>query len=205
MFIFRPRTVYIGCSCTAYSVKRTFITVSRIGHVIHPFVLHYKCPLIHPGPYHLPRLRNMNTGSHGFTFNLKQIICKLGNPDIQSVVEPIEKKIRLSIVIYKEGIVDTFLIRNHRFLLFLFKRTQGRFGRCHTDVLVGRIIHIEGTIHQVYFRRPEPTVGPHIFLIQSQSVGQLSRSRPRFKIIRHIHLNPFIRVGTIRIIGSLVQ
>jgi hypothetical protein len=33
----------------------------------------------------------MNTGSHGFTFNLKQVICKLGNPDIQSVVEPIEK------------------------------------------------------------------------------------------------------------------
>ena len=200
LLVFGPSTHQIGSRGATYAVEGTFITVGGISHIINSVVLDDKRTFIHTRPHFLPCLRNVNARMHGLLLDSHEVFLQFGHPNVESVVETVEKEIRCAVVINEQGVINAFLIGNLGLLLALSERTCGRIGCCHTDMLVCRIVHIELPVHFVDLRRPEPTVGPDILLLERHAL-----ILPSLQIIGGIDFNAVIRMGAVCIVSTLVQ
>lgn len=113
----------------------------------------------------------MDTRPHRLLFHRHIIVLHFNNPDIQSVVEPVEIHICPSVVVDEQRIVDALFISDLRFLLVLHERSQRRVGNSDADMLLSRKIHVKFVFQLVNLGGPEPFVAPDIFTMQSQSIA----------------------------------
>ena len=88
---------------------------------------------------------------------MEAVVLQFDAPDVQTVVETVEKHVRLAVVVDEQCIVDGLLAFEERLLLRLDERAERMVRHGDADMFVRRIVHVEFAFHFIDFRRPEPS------------------------------------------------
>lgn len=168
MIVFGPRAGRRVSRRASDAIIGAFVAICRVGHVINTIMFYHETAFVHPRPYSLPFLGNMDTFLHCPGFNPEQIVFEFTHPDIETVVKTVEIHVFPAVVIDEKSVVDTLLPFDHRFPFLLHEWSQRRIGHCDTDMRLRGEKHIECSVYTINLRSPEPAVSVYVVLMQGR-------------------------------------